>query len=73
MAGTFDKAKTYVFAVPIIRDSEVGGSIPLAPTNNSHIINLAFHGRSDKPLDVSETFALAGTYHQLRVEPQIVT
>jgi hypothetical protein len=32
MAATFEKANTYVFAAPIIRDREVGGSNPLAPT-----------------------------------------
>jgi hypothetical protein len=28
VAATFEKANTYVFAVPIIRDREVGGSNP---------------------------------------------
>ena len=32
VAATFEKANTYVFAAPIIRDREVGGSNPLAPT-----------------------------------------
>ena len=32
MAATFEKANTYVFAATIIRDREVGGSNPLAPT-----------------------------------------
>ena len=32
VAATSLKAKTYVFARPIIRDREVGGSNPLAPT-----------------------------------------
>ena len=32
MAATFEKANTYVFAALIIRDREVGGSNPLAPT-----------------------------------------
>jgi hypothetical protein len=32
VAATFSKAKTYVFARLIIRDREVGGSNPLAPT-----------------------------------------
>jgi hypothetical protein len=32
VAATYSKAKTYVFALPIIRDREVGGSNPLAPT-----------------------------------------
>ena len=32
MAATFEKANTYVFAAPIIRDREVEGSNPLAPT-----------------------------------------
>jgi hypothetical protein len=36
VAATFEKANTYVFAAPIIRDREVGGSNPLAPTNNLH-------------------------------------
>jgi len=38
VAATFEKANTYVFAAPIIRDREVGGSNPLAPTNS-----LTFH------------------------------
>ena len=29
----FEKANTYVFAAPIIRDREVGGSNALDPTN----------------------------------------
>ena len=32
VTATFEKANTYVFAAPIIRDREVGGSNPLAPT-----------------------------------------
>ena len=32
MAATFSKAKTYVFARLKIREREVGGSNPLAPT-----------------------------------------
>jgi len=32
VAATFEKANTYVFAALIIRDREVGGSNPLAPT-----------------------------------------
>ena len=40
VAATFEKANTYVFAAPIIRDREVGGSNPLAPTNNSPSINI---------------------------------
>ena len=39
VAATFEKANTYVFAAPIIRDREVGGSNPLAPTNNLLSIN----------------------------------
>ena len=42
VAATFEKANTYVFAAPIIRDREVGGSNPLAPTNNSHLINYIY-------------------------------
>jgi hypothetical protein len=38
VAATYSKAKTYVFARPGIRDHEVGGSNPLAPTINSHFI-----------------------------------
>jgi hypothetical protein len=34
VAATFEKANTYVFAAPIIRDREVGGSNPLAATNH---------------------------------------
>ena len=34
VAATFEKANTYVFAAPIIRGREVGGSNPLAPTNH---------------------------------------
>jgi len=37
VAATFEKANTYVFAAPIIRDREVGGSNPLAPTINSRL------------------------------------
>jgi hypothetical protein len=37
VAATFEKANTYVFAALIIRDREVGGSNPLAPT--SFLIN----------------------------------
>jgi hypothetical protein len=33
VAATFEKANTYVFAAPIIRDREVGGSNPLARPN----------------------------------------
>jgi len=36
----FCDVNTYVFAAPIIRDREVGGSNPLAPTNNSQAIQL---------------------------------
>ena len=32
MAATFEKANTYVVAAPNIRDREVGGFNPLAPT-----------------------------------------
>ena len=39
MAATFEKANTYVFASLIIRDREVGGSNPLAPTINLQSIN----------------------------------
>ena len=39
VAATFEKANTYVFAAPIIRDREVGGSNPLAPTNNLPSLN----------------------------------
>ena len=34
VAATFEKANTYVFAKPLVRDREVGGSNPLAPTNH---------------------------------------
>ena len=37
VAATFEKAKAYVFAEPKIRDREVGGSNPLAPTMISTI------------------------------------
>jgi hypothetical protein len=39
VAATFSKPKTYVFAHLKIRDREVGGSNPLAPTNNIRNIN----------------------------------
>jgi hypothetical protein len=39
VAATFEKANTYVFAALIIRDREVGGSNPLAPTNNLASLN----------------------------------
>ena len=38
MAATFEKAKTYVFTEPVIRDREVGGSNPLAPTTSSEVV-----------------------------------
>jgi hypothetical protein len=34
VAATFEKAKPYVFAETLVRDREVGGSNPLAPTKN---------------------------------------
>jgi hypothetical protein len=37
VAATFEKAKTYVFAEPLVWDREVGGSNPLAPTNNLNL------------------------------------
>jgi hypothetical protein len=40
VAATFEKANTYVFAAPIIRDREVGGSNPLAPTNQFNHLRL---------------------------------
>ena len=40
VAATFSKAKTYVFARLKIPDREVGGSNPLAPTNNIDSIEL---------------------------------
>jgi hypothetical protein len=33
VAATFEKANTYVFAETTVRDREVGGSNPLAPTS----------------------------------------
>ena len=33
VAATLEKAKTYVLAETVIRDREVGGSNPLAPTS----------------------------------------
>jgi hypothetical protein len=35
VAATFEKAKTYIFAETQVRDREVGGSNPLALTNES--------------------------------------
>jgi len=35
VAATLEKAKTYIFAEPLVWDREVGGSNPLAPTNYS--------------------------------------
>jgi|SRR4030095_6844986 hypothetical protein len=40
VAATFEKANTYAFAAPIIRDREVGGSNPLAPTININNLRL---------------------------------
>ena len=40
MAATFEKANTYVFAAPIIRDREVGGSNLLAPTIRINYLRL---------------------------------
>ena len=45
VAATFEKANTFVFAAPIIRDREVGGSNPLAPTSyrpSIHLISRSF-------------------------------
>ena len=39
VAATFEKARTYVFAEPLVWDREVGGSNPLAPTNNLNLIH----------------------------------
>ena len=36
VAATPEKSKTYVFDDAKVRDREVGGSNPLAPTNNLH-------------------------------------
>ena len=45
VAATFEKAKTYVFAEPLVRDREVGGSNPLAPTKHlKHINKLERYG-----------------------------
>jgi hypothetical protein len=45
VAATFEKAITYVFAELVVRDREVGGSNPLAPTKNLNPINdLKRHG-----------------------------
>jgi len=40
VAATFEKAKTYVFAEPLVWDREVGGSNPLAPTTNINNLRL---------------------------------
>jgi hypothetical protein len=37
VAATLEKAKTYVFAEPLVWDREVGGSNPLAPTIHLNI------------------------------------
>ena len=39
VAATFEKANTYVFAETLVRDREVGGSNPLAPTKKLNPIN----------------------------------
>jgi hypothetical protein len=39
VAATFEKANTYVSAERFVRDREVGGSNPLAPTKNLKQIN----------------------------------
>src|SRR5829696_7482524 len=46
VAATFEKANTYVFAALIIRDREVGGSNPLAPTNQFKHLRAADAARS---------------------------
>jgi len=38
VAATLEKAKTYVFTEPVIRDPEVGGSNPLGPTSFLHLV-----------------------------------
>ena len=45
MAATFEKANTYVYAALIIRDREVGGSNPLAPTTFAKEIEHKGHSR----------------------------
>jgi len=54
VAATFEKTKTYVFAEPLIRDREVGGSDPLAPT------------KKIKHLRRSETVAAVRLWGKLR-------
>ena len=39
VAATLEKARTYVFAGPLVWDREVGGSNPLAPTKNLNPID----------------------------------
>ena len=39
VAATFEKALTYESAEPFVWDREVGGSNPLAPTNNLTPVN----------------------------------
>ena len=46
VAATFEKANTCVFAALIIRDREVGGSNPLAPTNYFKHLRAAHAARS---------------------------
>ena len=46
VAATFEKANTYVFAALIIRDREVGGSNPLAPTSQFTHLRAAHAARS---------------------------
>ena len=39
VAATLEKARTYVFAEPLVWDREVGGSNPLSPTKNLNPID----------------------------------
>jgi len=45
VAASLEKAKTYVFARLIIRDREVGGSNPLAPTIYFQALTAIGNGR----------------------------
>jgi hypothetical protein len=57
VAATFEKANTYVFAAPIIRDREVGGSNPLAPTTTYLQSTTVFVRRGGQFVDRIPCFA----------------
>ena len=61
MAATFEKAKTYVFTEPVIRDREVGGSNPLAPTIYFQAVPLVYTEKYHPALNIGRVTSSAAT------------